>query len=55
METEKLKLERKFFNGKSTGRNDEIICKESEFHLNRGYNGSDEGYVQRRSPTGYGM
>ena len=29
------KLERKFFNDKNTGRNDERICKKSEFHINR--------------------
>ena len=35
MEIEKLKLERKFFNGKSARRNDERVCKKSEIHLNR--------------------
>ena len=35
MEIEKSKLERKFFNDKNTGRNDERICKKSEFHINR--------------------
>lgn len=55
METEIQSLKGSFFNDKSTGRNDERVCKKPEVHLNRRYNGSDEGYVQRRSPAGYGM
>ena len=55
METEKLKLERKFFNEKAPAEMMREFVKKPEFYLNRGYNGSDEGYVQRCPPAGYGM
>lgn len=48
MEGEKLKLEKKLFGDKSTNRNDERVCKNSEMHLNR------NGYSKKTVKTQLG-